>query len=70
MASPAYTTITLEGIDAKAFYDLIKHPQMYQTEPECAKALDKVEEQMGLLSDTRTISHIQIMVRDEMVESE
>ena len=70
MASHAYTTITLEGSDAKAFYDLIKHPQMYQTEPECAKALDRVEEQMGLLSDTRTISTIQIMVRDEMVESE
>ena len=70
MASHAYTTITLEGSDAKAFYDLIKHPQMYQTEPECAKALDKVEEQMGVLSDTRKISTIQIMVRDEMVESE
>ena len=68
MASHAYTTITLEGSDAKAFYDLIKHPQMYHTEPECAQALDKVEEQMGVLSDTRKISTIQIMVRDEMVE--
>ena len=64
----SYTVITLEGDDARAFYDLIQHPQMYQTEPNCAKALDKVEKQLGPLTSTRKIDNFRIMVRDEMVE--
>lgn len=64
----SYTVITLEGSDARAFYDLIQHPHMYQTEPNCAKALNKVEKQLGSLTETRKIDNIRIMVRDEMVE--
>ena len=41
---------------------------MYQTEPNCAKALNKVEKQLGELTETRKIDNIRIMVRDEMVE--
>ena len=68
-ASSEFTTMNLSGTDAQAFYDLIHHPVMTQTEPYSAQILDMVEKHLGELSDTRKIWNIKIVVRDETGES-
>jgi len=46
-ASGEFTTMNLSGTDAQAFYDLIHHPVMTQTEPYSAQILDMVEKTLG-----------------------